>query len=283
MPSWFPRWTACRVGWPGSGRICLDMKMVPQARDVAGVERRHWRGSRGSRRSAAGRRRRSRPRRPAGGARGRRRPARRAAARVRRSAIPTPIAASAFDGLASRSASSMTPGHAIVAQRTRRRDGRGDRRAPRARRRRPRRAAGRAATASERHGRDRDRPAEQHEHARGAGQESGAGDVVEVARRQAGVGDPHERRDDAERRPGGQRLGQAGPGGIGVGAHATLRSGSIHSPSRGRSDTRACGTTGRAGSSRSRQRRPSSARTSFASSIAKPTPMHLRVPPPKSG
>ena len=45
-------------------------------------------------------------------------PARRAATRVRASAIPTPIAASAFTGFASRSASSMTPGPAIVAHST---------------------------------------------------------------------------------------------------------------------------------------------------------------------
>ncbi len=45
-------------------------------------------------------------------------PDRRAAARVRRRAITTPTAASALTGFASRSASSITPGPAMVAQST---------------------------------------------------------------------------------------------------------------------------------------------------------------------
>ena len=135
----------------------------------------------------------------------------------------------------------------------------------------------------QRHGRDRDGPAQQHEDTRRAGADPGTGDVVEDVGGQAGVGDPHHRGDDGEDGPDRERLVQAGPGGIRVGVHATLRSGSIHMPSRGRSDTRAWGTTCRDGSSRRRHRLPSSARTSVASSIAKPTPMHLRVPPPNRG
>ena len=161
-------------------------------------------------------------------------------------------------------------------------EGRGDRRPARAGGRR-RRQEPVSRHGDERDRSERDRPAEEHEDARGAGSKAGACDVVEDVRGQPGIRDPHHHRDDAERRPHRERLDEARPARVRVGVHAPRLSGSIQRPSRGRSDTRAWGTTGRDGSSRSRHRRPSSARTSVASSIAKPTPMHLRVPPPNSG
>ena len=91
--------------------------------------------------------------------------ARRSAASVSAAARPTPIAASAFAGFASRFDCWITPGQAMVAQRSAETVGDGDHSPPPGGRERQREQPVGGDREQRQHG-ERDRPADEHEHPR---------------------------------------------------------------------------------------------------------------------